>query len=390
GAMVRLSLFIIGIISLIPVSIVGLIGLVAWVIFPPLGLVYYLFQDPNSEKLLQKLAHRISHSSSDPLVPLFDSLPGRFLLIHLNTDPVQLAAQKPASLSFTTPPKNFASIIQQFIDSGLWDEQVFKQKGFNFSHLLLAAHWWDRRQGLAPDDVTSRNFNRPGIGLELLFGYTPTLDKYGTDLTLPQTFAHHLIGRSDIVNRIERSLTIHRSAVLVGLAGVGKKTVVYEFAHRCRTGSLGTHMSYKRVVELDYNFLLSKSIDINQKKALISQILEECVAAGNIVLVINDLHRLTRSDVEGLDFTDIFERFFEKKLLIIAISSASEYERFIRGNSRLLKHLDTIEVVAPQKTQAMEILLEFATMTETSKKIILTAQALESIISGSDKYITDT
>lgn len=77
--------------------------------------------------------------------------------------------------------------------------------------------------------------------------------------------------------------------------------------------------------------------------------------------MIRDIHRLTNSEVEGYDFTDIFETHLEKrKLKIIAVSGNTEYERFLASNMRLRKFLEKVEITPVSKEEAMEILIQAA------------------------------
>lgn len=392
GAGVRLTLFFVGLFLLIPISLFGVIGLVFWLLVPPIGLIYYVFHDPQDQRHLKKLVDQLNKHPKQAVQLLLNSEPGKFLTSHLGVD--QSALTPPIYIDVILPQMTVITMTQiahSYIEAGYWDRKYLNPANLEPADILLAAHWWDRQHDLVLNNEESPGFGQPGIGLELLFGYTPTLDKYGTDLTVIPKFANHLIARSELVSRIERSLTTGRSVVLAGLPGVGKKTIVLEFAYKCRTGQLGNELSYKRVIEFDYNILLSQSIDINQKKFLLSNILEEATRAGNVILVIKDLYRLISSDVEGVDFTDIFDKYFETgKLLLIAISSSNEYERYIAPNNRIRKHMDIIEANPPTSDEATEILLEFATSIEYRDKVLITVPAIRAAVSGSDKYVTDT
>ena len=95
---------------------------------------------------------------------------------------------------------------------------------------MIASSWWDKKQLEIAEIEPLEHFGRPGIGLELLFGYTPTLNKFTADLSVKQSYSHHLIGREKVVARLERALTSGNSAMVIGTPGVGRKTVVMEFA----------------------------------------------------------------------------------------------------------------------------------------------------------------
>lgn len=393
GAVVRLSLLFFGTLAFIPTFVVGIIGLIFWVSCPFIGIPYFLTSDKNYHRYFLSLIDQLIHGKHNPVGVIFDSSPGKFVSARIGADHKVLVDKSDHSaLNFAGfSPGTFESFMDKLIGSGVWSEEALKSENLDFVDLKLAARWWDTVYNFHDPEDEKFHLSRPGLGLELLFGYTPQLNKYATDLSLPQNFSHHLIGRESLVNRMERELTGGSSIVLVGQPGVGKRTVVLEFARRAMAGELGSNVLYKRVLEFDYNFLLSQSLDVSQKKTRLSAILQEASDAGNVILVIKDLHRLTHVDVEGMDFTDLFEKHLEKrKLKIIAISSAVEYERFLLPNSRLRKYFQPVEVVPTSKEDALLILFEFASLAEKYHRITFTIQSLREMIDGADKYLTET
>ncbi len=395
GAIVRSLVFVAGIIHLSLAFAIGLFCLFLWLICPPLGLPTFLFSDHYAFRQLQKLVTSLNAATdSSRLMLLLKSLPGKFLLNHLAISPSDFSALANGPIPKFSQDKisTFSDLVETCLTPEVWPETTLKKININYKDLRLTAKRWDARHvDSFLGGIADIRFSGPGIGTELLFGYTPELNKYVDDLSKPQPFSHHLVGREQLVVRMERALSSGSSIVLTGLPGVGKKTVVLEFAKRAMNGDLGKGLIYKRVLELDYTFLMSQSMDISQKKANLSVLLSEASQAGNVILVIKDLHRLTSRDVEGLDFTDVFEKHLESgNLKIIAVSSQEDYERFLFSNSRLRKHFEAIEVVPPSKDVALEILTNSADDWEISKKITVTTQALTEIIEGSDKYITET
>ncbi len=392
GAVVRLTLFIFGTLVLFPAFLIGLIGLIFWIVIPAIGFPYYLTSDIDHRRLYSDILTDLK-KSPDTLNMVFDNPPGRFVLTHINADIEFLrkhARKDHVDFSGFTP-KGFTSFINHLLQAGVWDEPDLKKTGLAFADLVTAANWWDSVYSVSLDvEDETFHLSRPGIGLDLLFGYTPILDQYSTDLSFTN-FAHHLIGREALVDRIDRELVGSTGVILSGQPGVGKKTVVLEFARRAMAGELSPELLYKRVLELDYSFLLSQATDLNQKKTKLARILQEAVSAGNIILVIKDLHRLTFLDMEGVDFTDVFEKYLEsRKLKIITLLGTEEYERFLLPNRRLRKFFQTIEVPPVSKADALKILFESAAAWEKSKKITITVQAIRQLLDGADRYITDT
>lgn len=393
GAVVRFILFCVSLILIVLTFLGGAVGLIFWLLIPLFGLPIFSRVKKSSENFLKDLVFKIKYSEKEPLDVILSSEAGVFLTRHIGIDKDKLlGASNTKNIDFSkVPQESFAKLIGYLLRSGVWSQDFLRENGLTEKDLIIASSWWDdnARSESYLGDV---NFARPSsIGLELLFGYTPTLDQYSVDLSLPQSFSHRLIGREQIVSRMERVLTSGNSIILVGQPGVGKKTVVLEFARRAATGQLGQQMAYKRVLELDYNSFLSIAQDLNEKKAMLSTLLEEASSAGNIILMVRDIQRLTNPEVEGYDFTDIFEAHLERReLKIIAVTTNSDYERFIVPNLRLRKYMETIEVIPPSKEEAMEILVESAQRWESRKAITFLTPALRKMLDESDKYITET
>jgi ATP-dependent Clp protease ATP-binding subunit ClpC len=396
GAVVRIFLLIFGLLTLVPAFLVGLIGLIAWIVFPLIGIPYYLTGDKNHLRSYENMYRRLSSglAGTDPIKTVFDSHPGKFVLSKLEMDLSALSAlsHKDSWRFSEFSHSKFEAFVEHLISSGVWSEEELRESGLDFDDLRFSARWWDTVNSVRSDDQDdSFHLSQPGLGLELLFGYTPLLNQFSIDLSKPQDFSHHLIGREDLVNRIERELTGGSNVFLIGQPGVGRRTVTLEFARRAMSGELGADLLYKRCLEFDYNFLLSESLDINQKKAKLSEILSEAAGAGNIVLVIRDIHRLVHPDIEGLDFTDLFEKFLEKRhLKIIALLSSNDYERFVLPNSRLRKFFQVVEVQPVSKSDALLILFEFASRWEAVRHISISVYTLRAVLDGADNYITDT
>jgi len=383
GAIVRILLFIVGLFTLFLLFIFGSAGFIAWTILPFLSYGIFVKYHNSPEFVAKELWEKLKDGKFQEFL---SSRAGEFFAPHLGISSQNLLDNaKPVTLAGS--PKSFEEIIKIAIENGVWTETFLRGENIKGQDLVLAAKWWDKK-ALEDSIMVLPKFNYGGIGRDLLFGYTPLLKQYSTDMSF-SGFAHHLIGRADIVERIERNLTGGRSVILTGDPGVGKKTVVYEFALRARRGEFGQELAYRRVLELDYNFVFSATSDKNRKKQQLANIFAEATAAGNIILVLRDLHRLTGT--EGVDITDILESHLEKgKLKIIAIASSEDYEKFLARNSRLKKFFEIVEVKEPKPEEAKEILLEAANTWEKKKDIIITVPALGKVLEGSDQYITDT
>ncbi len=392
GATVRFTLVIVGMVFVVIAAFGGAFGFIFWIIMPFFGYPVYQKFMSSPKNFVADLLFKLKSNFGNPLELILDNDAGKFLLEHLGISRETLIAGADISkIDFgRLEATNYEEIIAFLITNNTWDDRFYNKLGIKKEDLLLSASWWNQKRS-DETEFGDNSLGKPGIALELTFGYTPTLTHYSVDLAAPQPFSFRLIGRQPIVERMERVLSSGNSVLLFGQPGVGKKTVVLEFAHRAAYGMLGSNMSYKRVLELDYNALLSETADLNFKKNKLALILAEASAAGNIILMIRDLHRLVNPEVEGYDFTDIFEKHLDKRdLKIIAVSSQTEYERFLAPNMRIRKFLEKVEITPVNKSDAMLILMQLAARWEKTDGLIITLPALRNIIEESDRYVTET
>lgn len=391
GFVVRLTLFWVGLVFIFFSFFGGAAGLIFWIVIPFFSLGIYSKYQRQPINFISDLLFKLKSKKTDPITTIFNNDAGFFVLGHAGLSLQDLVenADKEKLSPQDLRVKTYGEVIQYLLKQSVWNNEFFNKKEIKSEDLLNASFWWDKKRE-EETRLGGEYLGRPGLALELTFGYTPTLNQYSVDLSLPQSYSHRLIGRKTIVSRMERVLSSGSSVLLMGDPGVGKKTVVLEFAKKAASGQLGLKMTFKRVLEFDYNSLLSQSQDLNRKKTELSQIFEEASLAGNIIIMIRDIHRLIHSDVEGYDFTDIFEEYMEKRdLKIIAVATNSDYERFIAPNLRLRKFLEKVEVTQPSKEEAMEILIESARRWESLTSITIMTPALRTILIQSDRYVSD-
>ncbi len=391
GALVRIVLMLTALCLYAAGVVGGLLGFVFWLAIPFLSIPIYNKYKRQPAHIVWHIMQSLHNTHKNPIETLFNNDAGRYVLAHLNLTLEEMISNSDISnlVLEEVTANDYRELITYFLEHGAWSHDFLFSKGIDAKDIAIVAGQWDKKRTVETK-LTPEEFGRPAIALELTFGYTPTFKEYAKDLTKSVPYSHHLIGRKEIVERIERSLSSGMSVFLTGDPGVGKKTVVLEFARRAMTGQLGHDLSYAHVFEFDYTALLAKGTDLNQKKVELTQVLAEAAASGNTILMIKDLYRLITPEIEGIDFTDVLENLLEKRNLhIIAIASNIEYERFIVPNPRIKKFFDRIEAVPPSQEEAMQILLIAADRWEVLTGMTIYFQSLKQMISKSDEFVTE-
>ena len=393
GAIVRIGLIITTLFCLVVYVLFSVVWFLGWWLFPFSGFVYYNDDQKRSVNLLAKLEAKIRSNPEKTNQIIFESGVGKFVRSRMekSIDEILMSIQIKKEDLVDFDGGSFEKIMIWFLSKGVALEAAFQKLEMVKEDVFLAARWWDRNEIFSNEQEDEKwSLGRPGIGWDLLFGYTPNLDKYGENFGLRQSFAHHLIGRETIVRRIEKVINGGKNILLIGKPGVGKMTVVYAFAEMAITGKLGKNLAYKKMISLDYQSAMAGIDDKDSKKKVLSNLMREAEGAGNIVLVMKDIFRITNADFEGNDYADVIDSVLSRKnLKMIALAGEVEYERFLAHDQRILKNFEVVEVAAPSKDEAMLILMQAVERVEISTKIIFSVQALKQVLEGSDKYITE-
>lgn len=246
----------------------------------------------------------------------------------------------------------------------------------------LSARFWDRENLLRV---------RP-IGRDWAYGYTPTLDRYATDLTAEPLHATTLVGRRPVINRIETILARENedNVLLVGDPGVGRRTITLQLARMIAEGQVLPHLAHRRVIELNLTSAIAEAKTPEEAQSLVERLFLEARSAGNTLLVISSIDRFFTSQERRIDLSPVFARMLMgTKLQVIGITTTEEYEKFMTGNPIVGKLFEKIALEPSTKEDAIDILENFATDAEGKKRLFITFRAVKEAVEVADQYVTD-
>ena len=232
----------------------------------------------------------------------------------------------------------------------------------------------------------------PGIGKDWAAGYTLTLDQYTADLAAPQYYSSHLVGRQKETKRIEEVLSgmTKRGCLLVGEPGVGKQTMVENFAKKSQEGRTLPALERKRVLLFHLSSLLGEAKTKDEARQRVLEILEEAGRAGNVILTIDNFDQVVTSQEDRIDLTPVFIQAMDQiGLAIIGLTTPDNFAKFIFPNQKILQYFEKIEVAAPNSAEALIILEDILPFFESKTGVVVTFPALKEIIKLSGRWVID-
>ncbi|WP_371575333.1 ATP-dependent Clp protease ATP-binding subunit [Streptomyces sp. NBC_01314] len=379
-------------------------------------------------------AYAARHGSSDLdtqhlLRAALNTEPTRSLVARAGADPDALAGEidersgperhkpgqgpAPASLALTPAVKRAlldAHELARVTGSGhIGPEHVLSALAANpdsaAGHILGAAHL---SASALPPDASEPPTTPPPAGIPLA-GFprsdlprrtptaTPTLDKYGRDLTdlAFQGRIDPVIGREEEIEQTVEVLSRRgkNNPVLIGEAGVGKTAIVEGLAQRVAEGDVPDVLAGRRVVALDLSGVVAGTRYRGDFEERLTNIVDEIRAhSEELVVFIDELHTVVGAGSgEGsvLDAGDILKPALARgELNIVGATTLDEYRR-IEKDAALARRFQPVLVPEPDGDDALEILRGLRDRYEAHHQVRYGDEALVAAVELSDRYLTD-
>ena len=225
---------------------------------------------------------------------------------------------------------------------------------------------------------------------------TPTLDEFGTNLTQLATEAKldPVVGRHKEIDRVIQILgrRTKNNPVLIGEPGVGKTAIAEGLAQRIQQGDIPDILEEKRVLTLDIGLLVAGTKYRGEFEERLKKIMEEIKAAGNVILVIDEVHTLIGAGAaEGaIDAANILKPALARgELQCIGATTLDEYRKHIERDAALERRFQPVMVGEPSIADTIEILRGLRERYEQHHRLKITDAALDAAATLGDRYISD-
>ncbi|MBE9241704.1 ATP-dependent Clp protease ATP-binding subunit [Synechocystis salina] len=225
---------------------------------------------------------------------------------------------------------------------------------------------------------------------------TPTLDEFGSNLTqmAGEGKLDPVVGRQKEIERVIQILgrRTKNNPVLIGEPGVGKTAIAEGLAQRIANKDIPDILEEKRVVTLDIGLLVAGTKYRGEFEERLKKIMDEIRQAGNIILVIDEVHTLIGAGAaEGaIDAANILKPALARgELQCIGATTLDEYRKHIERDAALERRFQPVMVGEPSVEETIEILYGLRERYEQHHKLKILDEALEAAAKLSDRYISD-
>ena len=225
---------------------------------------------------------------------------------------------------------------------------------------------------------------------------TPTLDEFGSNLTQQAADGKldPVVGRQHEIERVIQILgrRTKNNPVLIGEPGVGKTAIAEGLAQRINSGDVPDILEDKRVLTLDIGLLVAGTKYRGEFEERLKKIMEEIRGAGNVILVIDEVHTLIGAGAaEGaIDAANILKPALARgELQCIGATTLDEYRKHIERDAALERRFQPVMVGEPSVEDTIEILRGLKERYESHHRLTIADEALIAAATLGDRYISD-
>ncbi|MEY2856507.1 MAG: ATP-dependent Clp protease, regulatory subunit [Cyanobacteriota bacterium] len=196
---------------------------------------------------------------------------------------------------------------------------------------------------------------------------------------------------------IERAVQIlgrrtKNNPILVGEPGVGKTAIAEGLAQRIVEGDVSSLLADKEVISLDMGSLLAGTKFRGEFEERLKSIVEEVRKAGNIILVIDEIHTIVGAGAMGgaMDAANMLKPSLARgEIQCLGSTTLDEYRQYIERDAALERRFQKVMVGEPSVDDAIEILQGLRKTYEDFHKVKYTDEAIRTAVISSERYITD-
>ena len=222
------------------------------------------------------------------------------------------------------------------------------------------------------------------------------LSTYCTDLTEKARLGKtdRIIGRERELDRVIQILCRRQknNPCLIGEPGVGKTAIAEALAQRIVDGNVPERLSNAEIWLLDLAALVAGTQFRGQFESRILGLIKEVKAAGNIILMIDEVHTIVGAgDSEGsMSAANILKPALSRgEIQVIGATTLKEYRKYIEKDSALERRFQPVMVNEPSVDETVQVIKGIKKYYESFHNASISDEVARAAVLLSERYITD-
>ena len=222
------------------------------------------------------------------------------------------------------------------------------------------------------------------------------LDVYTKNLTAEAKAGKldRIVGRDRELARVIQILCRRQknNPCLIGEPGVGKTAIAEALAQRIADDAVPYKLHGCEVQLVDLTALVAGTQFRGQFESRVLGLLNEVKAAGNVILVIDEVHNIVGAgDAEGsMNAANILKPALSRgEIQVIGATTLTEYRKHIEKDTALERRFQPVTVNEPSVAETIDILRGIKHYYEEYHGIKIPEYIIERAVTLSERYITD-
>ncbi len=222
------------------------------------------------------------------------------------------------------------------------------------------------------------------------------LRTYCTDLTEKARRGNtdRIIGRDREIDRVIQILCRRQknNPCLIGEPGVGKTAIAEALAQRIVDKNVPERLADAEIWLLDLTALVAGTQFRGQFESRILGLIKEVKAAGNIILMIDEVHTIVSAgDSEGsMSAANILKPALSRgEIQVIGATTLKEYRKYIEKDSALERRFQPVMVNEPSIDETVQVILGIKKYYEDFHSVKISNEVARTAAIMSERYITD-
>ena len=255
---------------------------------------------------------------------------------------------------------------------------------------------FDFLRDMFPQKEKEENGKRQEQAPKKKSGKRSMLDTYGTNLTekAAEGKVDRVINRGAEIDRVIQILNRRskNNPVILGEPGVGKTAIAEGLATRIVEKNVPPKLFSYQLYLIDFTALVAGTQFRGQFEARLKSLLKEAQEAGNVILVIDEIHNIVAAgDAEGaMSAANILKPALARgEIQVIGATTLAEYRKHIEKDSALERRFQPVLVDEPSIEESIEILKGIKDYYEEYHRVRISDEMIREAVVLSERYITD-